>query len=264
MDDDNPCLVLSGVSGSILQLIVQALYTGQVTLDGKTQLRQFETALTCLNSFGILLNLRPGVQVVITETEKEDTDSEIEEVEAKSKKRKISIENENDSDEETEEEPKDDEIEPARKRTRASAAIGKNEATKPNFDNVTPELLNNKMKEGHLPFVRWLQQEGFLKDSPPTCTIKDCLKQPMELLEDQESIDGVSWKCAHCPNKTNIREGSIFGRHKKSVDSLSWIIQIILCWSDNTSLMQCQQMTGADVDKIFLWYDECKDYYGAL
>ena len=88
----------------------------------------------------------------------------------------------------------------------------------------------------------------------------------MELLEDQEDIDGVIWKCSKCHCKTNIREGSIFGRqHKKSTaDSLSWIIQIILCWSDNTSLMQCQQMTGADVDKIFLWYDECKDYYGAL
>jgi hypothetical protein len=30
------------------------------------------------------------------------------------------------------------------------------------------------------------------------------------------------------------------------------------------SLLQCQQLTGADVDKIFFWYDECRDYYGTL
>jgi len=54
-------LVLSGVNGTILRLIVQALYTGKVTLDGITQLRQFEKALRSLHSFGILLNLRPSV-----------------------------------------------------------------------------------------------------------------------------------------------------------------------------------------------------------
>ena len=289
LDDDNPCLVLSGVNGSILQLIVQALYTGQVNLDGKTQLRQFETALTCLHSFGILLNLRPGVviadenggQMTMTkhqnEEEKDESEGEndaespasvIEDVViAKTKKRKRVVENEPEIVEEDEDDIEKVDEAPTRKRTRATQKIAKNEATKPNFDKVTPESLNNKMKEGHLPFVQWLQNEGFLKKSQ-NCTIKDCsnTNQPMQLLEDQEDIDGVIWKCSKCHCKTNIREGSIFGRqHKKSTaDSLSWIIQIILCWSDNTSLMQCQQMTGADVDKIFLWYDECKDYYGAL
>lgn len=285
MDDENPCLVLSGVNGSILQLIVQALYTGQVNLDGKTQLRQFETALTCLHSFGILLNLRPGVVIAADSQENghpnEDDDIDgseegsqdvpdavIEDVVITKAKKRKRVENEPEIvDEDEDEVDKADEA-PTRKRTRASAAIAKNEATKPNFDKVTPESLNNKMKEGPLPFVQWLQNEGFLKKSPPSCTIKDCnTNQPMELLQDPEDIDGVTWKCSECACKTNIREGSIFGRHKKksmTTDSLSWIIQIILCWSDNTSLMQCQQMTGADVDKIFLWYDECKDYYGAL
>ena len=77
-----------------------------------------------------------------------------------------------------------------------------------------------------------------------------------------------SSKKDRCP-AVSVRDGSIFGRVKKSSttgksDSLSWIIQIILCWSDNTSLLQCQQLTGADVDKIFFWYDECRDYYGTL
>ena len=269
LDDENPCLVLSGVSGSILQLIIDALYTGQVILDGKTQLKQFETALTCLNSFGILLNLRPGV---IADLDIGEHNGHCEEKEAKDKKRRrddTDSDDDNDTEDaedQTEEtiEPKSEE--PARKRTRASAAIAKDEATKPNFDNVTTEKLNDKVKEGHLSLVKWLQKEGFLRKGPPVCNVKEChSKEGLTLDEDSDVIDGVSWKCSKCPNKISIREGSIFGRNKKSSsDSLSWIIQIILCWSDNTSLSECQQLTGADVDKIFLWYDECKDYYGTL
>ena len=264
LDDDSPCLVLSGVSGSILKLIVDALYTGQVILDGKTQLKQFETALTCLNSFGILLNLRPGViapvdQDFIAENDEDD--------DLRAKKRsRDDIETDDDSEDLKEEPIQPESEEPARKRTRASAAIAKDEATKPNFDNVTSEKLNDKVKEGQVALVKWLQKEGFLKKHAPTCNVKEChSKEELKLEEDGDVIDGASWKCTKCPNKISIREGSIFDRNKKSsTDSLSWIIQIILCWSDNTSLMQCQQLTGADVDKIFLWYDECKDYYGTL
>ena len=61
LSDEDPCLVLSGVTGATLKLLVEALYTGKVILDGKAELRKFEAALTCLNSFGILLNLRPVV-----------------------------------------------------------------------------------------------------------------------------------------------------------------------------------------------------------
>ena len=46
-------------------------------------------------------------------------------------------------------------------------------------------------------------------------------------------------------------------------DSLCWIMRLVLCWSDNTSLSECQQATGADVDKIFLWYDLCRAYFGS-
>merc|ERR1712080_803629 len=112
---------------------------------------------------------------------------------------------------------------------------------------------------------------GFLRKTTH-CSVKDC-QTKMELEDD---IDGCIWKCpassnskkSHCPT-VSVRDGSIFGRVKKSAttgksDSLSWIIQIILCWSDNTSLVQCQQLTGADVDKIFFWYDECRDYYGII
>ena len=54
-------MVLSGINGTILRLLVEALYKGKVILDGITQLRQFEIALRSLHSFGILLNLRPAV-----------------------------------------------------------------------------------------------------------------------------------------------------------------------------------------------------------
>jgi len=61
LNEEESCLVLSGVNGTILRIIVDALYTGKVVLDGIRQLRQFETALRSLHSFGILLNLRPNV-----------------------------------------------------------------------------------------------------------------------------------------------------------------------------------------------------------
>ena len=148
----------------------------------------------------------------------------------------------------------------------------KAEAKKPNFDSVTVEKLNEKVAEGQRPFIEWLQNEGFLRQITH-CSVKDC-QSKMELEQDKDDLDGCVWKCTKCTKKdqhqtVSVRDGSIFGRVKKSSttgksDSLSWIIQIILCWSDNTSLLQCQQLTGADVDKIFFWYDECRDYYGTL
>ena len=47
------------MTAGTLKLLVEALYTGKVKLTGKSQLKNFEDALTCLNSFGNLLNLRP-------------------------------------------------------------------------------------------------------------------------------------------------------------------------------------------------------------
>jgi hypothetical protein len=310
LGEDDSCLVLSGVNGTILKLIVQALYTGQVIVDGRTQLRQFEAALRSLNSFGILLNLRAAVhfadsseavveaivspdeadaapddevaapddEVAAPDDEVAATDDEVaatdddevtydepllkkqpERPKPRSK-RKISEAEEAAADEEINNSP--------RKRTRASLEkAAAQEANKPDFDNVTIEMLNEKVEEGHLAFVRWLQTEGFLRKSPtpPGCSSKDCSAKVV-LKVDKEAIDGVSWQCqdhAQDHGTQSVREGSIFGRRKASgSDSLSWIIQIILCWSDNTSLHQCQQLTGADVDKIFVWYDECRDYYG--
>lgn len=317
LNEEDSSLVLSGVNGTILRLIVEALYTGKVVLDGITQLRQFEGALRSLHSFGILLNLRPAVyfecQENIEETEEQDVsleadvdldqqrpskrgkkdrgeDSESEPQTRLSKRAKKEDTTPKDSPDvaktyskrsrkEPEQSPEtnnkktgknkdDDEAaeECPKKRTRASLEKKKDEATKPNFDAVTIEAMNEKVKEGQLAFVKWLQKEGFLRKVPPECCVKDC-HSTMTLTADETDSDGVTWACPKNEDHAHIsiREGSIFGRNKKSnSDSLSWIIQIILCWSDNTSLGQCQQLTGADVDKIFLWYDECRDYYGAL
>ena len=69
----------------------------------------------------------------------------------------------------------------------------KAEAKKPNFDNVTPENLNEKVKEGQRPFIEWLQSEGFLRKTTH-CALKDC-QSKMELEQDDDDIDGCIWKC---------------------------------------------------------------------
>jgi len=449
LSEDDSCLVLSGVTASTLKLLVEALYTGKVTLTGKCQLKKFEAALTCLNSFGILLNLRPGVlnseydytdlfdeetMEKLPETEEPktpeetfevteeglmevDMDSLLEEEDlvvdlpsptipekeipslpeieipsipekevsstssstprkrgrpSKAEKAEIAekkdlteqvidklladdspprtpdipeslginvpdqettpsnstpttpsqpgptrrrgrpskkakeaaesetkpevspeIKKEENTKNETKSEkgatgsgggkkrtrheipelPVEDDS-PKRRRRVVDKAMQKLRPKKPNFESMTNEKLNEKMEEGQRPFIEWLQNEGFLRKTTH-CSVKDC-QTKMELEDDKDDIDGCIWKCpassnskkSHCP-AVSVRDGSIFGRVKKSAttgksDSLSWIIQIILCWSDNTSLVQCQQLTGADVDKIFFWYDECRDYYGTL
>ena len=319
-------MVLSGVNGTILRIIVDALYTGKVVLDGIRQLRQFETALRSLHSFGILLNLRPNVYKFDDDDDVFDTSHDLLDAAENNNGTDDGMEVVDDEVTETkvEEQAKEDKKEeppptpspPApeieklpvvlrtskRKRKEPSSIddIGDNtptkikrssrsdletpspasvatttsgvkkskeEANKPNFKHVTIEKLTEKVKDGQIAFIKWLQKEGFLRKAPPDCLGKDC-RARLILELDEADLDGVSWKCpsvkCHQPVQS-IRQGSIFARQKKSSpsDSLSWIIQIILCWSNNTSLMKCQEMTGCqDVDKVFFWYDECRNYYG--
>lgn len=300
-DDDNATLMLSGVTANTLKLLVEALYTGKVKFSSKSQLQQFESALTCLHSFGILLNLRAVVNLDLQDDEFDEDkenfledsynveDSQMiemnvedsllldeavtEEEEAPLKTRAKRIKKEPEDPDEApptkkraRAEPEEKEEETPRRRGRRAADKSKDEAKKPNFKTVTTETLNEFMGLGQRTFVEWLQKEGFLRANPPHCSVKEC-QSPTKLVENKDDIDGVVWQCTsgkdHAP--VSVREGSIFGRVKKpSPDSLSWIIQIILCWSENTSLMSCQQQTGAELDKIFFWYDECRDYYGTL
>ena len=260
---------------------MEALYKGKVVLDGITQLRQFEIALRSLHSFGILLNLRPAVyfenenDVDDLIKEVEDADEGKEEVVEESKKVEISNKEAGKpvraSKRTRKETAVSTEEDTPKKRTRnvespTVSKKSKDEANKPNFKHVNSDLLNEKVKEGQIAFVKWLQKEGFLRKAPPECTYKDC-RAKLALDIDEDAVDGVTWRCPKDENHPiqNIRNGSIFKSKSKSSpsDSLSYIIQIILCWSDNTSLMKCQEITGCqDVDKIFFWYEECAHYYG--
>ena len=149
-------------------------------------------------------------------------------------------------------------------------------------------MLNQKLQEGQLSFVRFLMKLGFLLQQPPSCS--KCTSSAiaeMQLLKynpDESNAsqgtnkiqvtDGIAWICPSCSLANSVRPGSIFARCSSSTglpssrgmsdstESLCWIMRLVLCWKDNTSLMSCQQATGADVDKIFLWYNICKEYYG--
>ena len=161
------------------------------------------------------------------------------------------------------------------------------EANKPKFEGVNESLLNEKLQEGQIVFVRFLMKLGFLLDDPPPCNKCNSNSTPMQLVKytpDESNVasgsskiqatDGVAWVCPSCNNAASVRPGSIFARCSSSpgvpssrgvsdsTESLCWIMRLVLCWKDNTSLMSCQQATGADVDKIFLWYNICKEYYG--
>ena len=162
------------------------------------------------------------------------------------------------------------------------------EANKPNFEDVSESLLNEKLQEGQIAFVKFLMKLGFLIKEPPLCNkCSSSNTTPMQLVKYApaesnasqgsnkiQATDGVAWICPGCNHATSVRPGSIFSRCSSSpglpssravsdsTESLCWIMRLVLCWKDNTSLMSCQQATGADVDKIFLWYNICKEYYG--
>ena len=100
------------------------------------------------------------------------------------------------------------------------------EAKSPKFDLVSDDLLNEKVKEGQLQFVRWLMETAFLRSKPVVCCDAETT-----LSSDEGNVDGVSWTCASCGRRHSVRTGSIFGQ---SIDEgLCWIMRLILCWSDN-------------------------------
>ena len=114
-----------------------------------------------------------------------------------------------------------------RKRKSVSDVSRCDDANSPNFDAVSDDLLNEKVKEGQLEFVRWLIEAGFLRPSAPRCCdVSTSLKT------NGEMSDGVAWTCDVCSRGQSVRTGSIFA--KSGDESLCWIMRLILCWSDNT------------------------------
>ena len=110
------------------------------------------------------------------------------------------------------------------------------EAKSPKFDAVSDELLNEKVKEGHLRFVEWLMETQFLRSKPVQCCDADAT-----LEVDEGSIDGVAWGCGACGRRQTVRTGSIFA--KSCDESLCWIMRLILCWSDNVRLVKFQPLS---------------------
>ena len=101
---------------------------------------------------------------------------------------------------------------------------------------VSDELLNEKVKEGHLRFVEWLMETQFLRSKPVQCCDADAT-----LEVDEGSIDGVAWGCGACGRRQTVRTGSIFA--KSCDESLCWIMRLILCWSDNVRLVKFQPLS---------------------
>ena len=121
-----------------------------------------------------------------------------------------------------------------------------------------------------MEFVRWLMRLGFLAKESPECVkcgTSRCvaLSNTADVEDKTHALDGVAWTCGGCNGATSVRANSVFARgNVDSVsDSLSWIMRLVLCWSDNTSLTDCLQATGAELEKISLWYDLCTEYYGS-
>ena len=117
------------------------------------------------------------------------------------------------------------------------------DCNKPKFSEVNQQLIKDMELKTQSEIVSWLQETQFLSSCPPRC--RGCGKT-MQLLETPLELDGVTWKCpSKCsPGSVNpslLREYSIF---QFSKDKLLWILQIIMCWRDNTSLSQCNQVSA--------------------
>jgi len=146
--------------------------------------------------------------------------------------------------------------------TKLTSVNNRTVCNKPRFHEISTEALKFRSSLGQKEVINWLMEIGFLCPTPPDC--KGCGGK--STLQTTTDVDTFTWKC---PAKTKcylgpsthslLRENSIF---QFSKESLIWILRIILCWRDNTSLSNCHQETGATVDAIFFWYEKCRQFFG--
>ncbi|CAB4068155.1 KIDINS220 [Lepeophtheirus salmonis] len=139
----------------------------------------------------------------------------------------------------------------------SSSSSSESVANKPRIEEIDIEKLDSIIKEGGpKALCTLLMKSGFLGEKPPKCS--SC-GDHASLITDNDNVDGLVWRC---PNEghpdISVRKHSIF---EDSSENLCWIMKIIVCWSDNTSLNQCHQLFGADIDKIFQWYDKYPEFY---
>ena len=108
---------------------------------------------------------------------------------------------------------------------------------KPRFTELTEAKIRERSGHGPREVVEWLMEAGFLSSVPPSCRTCGGDARLEECLE--EGGDGLFWTCCSPLPKTTLRENSIF---QYSKESLTWIVRIILCWRENTSLTMCHQV----------------------
>ena len=116
------------------------------------------------------------------------------------------------------------------------------DCNKPRFSEVSLEEIKDMESSEPGDLISWLQDTGFLCSAPPRC--RGCGK--LTQLQESPDIDGLAWKCPSrekcVPGQVSpslLREHSIF---QFSKDKLLWILKIIICWRENTSLSQCHEV----------------------
>jgi len=133
--------------------------------------------------------------------------------------------------------------------TKFESANRRKECNKPRFHEISTEALKFRSSLGQREVIRWLMDIGFLCSTPPDC--KGCGDQTS--LQPTQDVDCFTWKCPakeKCylgPSTPSLlREHSIF---QFSKESLTWILRILLCWRENTSLSSCHQVSVT----FYLW-----------
>ena len=126
---------------------------------------------------------------------------------------------------------------------------GRKDCNKPKFSDISFEDIAAKEAASPEQVISWLQDLGFLCAAPPRC--RGCGKATL-LQEAAGEADGLAWKCPLSRDKcvpgpvtpSLLREHSIFqfSKHK-----LLWILKIIICWRENTSLSQCHEVNVANI-----------------
>ena len=118
------------------------------------------------------------------------------------------------------------------------------DCNKPRFSEVSLEEIKDMESSNPEDVICWLQDTGFLCSAPPRC--RGCGK--LTQLQESPDIDGLAWKCPSrekcVPGQVSpslLREHSIF---QFSKDKLLWILKIIICWRENTSLSQCHEVNA--------------------
>lgn len=61
--DESECLVFPDFDKDCLELMVEAMYTGEVLLESRSQLKRFNSALRLAQSLGLLRKLRPALNL---------------------------------------------------------------------------------------------------------------------------------------------------------------------------------------------------------